>query len=81
MKACKFKENKIPNKDCVVDHKTNGEHRVRSQNKDTCGTWYNVIYKGSIFHFCDYNWAINGNVCKHVLKVGMLVSNDIFGDN
>ena len=81
LKSSRFKANKIPNKDCVVDHKSIGEYRVRSQNKDTRGTWYNVIYKGSTFHFCDCNWALNGNVCKHVLKVGMLASNDIFGDN
>ena len=81
MKACKFKANKILNKDCVVDRKTNGENKVHNQSKDIHDTWYNVIYKGSTFHFCDYNWALNGNVCKNVLKVGMLVSNDIFGDN
>ena len=65
----------------VVDHKINGENKVRSQSKHTHDTWYNVIYKRLTFHLCDCNWALNGNVCKHVLKVGMLVSNDIFGDN
>ena len=61
--------------------KSNNEYRVRSQNKDSCDTWYNVIYKGSTLHLCNYYWALNGNVCKHVLKFEMLVSNIVLRDN
>ena len=61
--------------------KSNNEYRVRSQNKDSHDTWYNVIYKGSTLHLCNCNWALNGNVCKHVLKVEMLVSSIVLRDN
>ena len=61
--------------------KSNNEYRVCSQYKDNRDTWYNVIYKGSTLHFCNCNWALNGNVCKHVLKFEMLVSNIVLRDN
>ena len=81
LNASKCRANQIPNEDCVADEKGQTEYRVRSQNKDTHNTWYNVIYKGSNLHFCNCSWALNGNVCKHVLKVEMLVTNNILGDN
>ena len=81
LNASKCRANQIPNEDCVSVDKSNNEYRVRSQNKDSRDTWYNVIYKGSTPHFCNCNWALNGNVCKHVLKVEMLVSNTILRDN
>jgi hypothetical protein len=61
----------IPDEDCVHDPKNMNEFLVRSQNKDTPNTWYNVIYTGSEFNFCSCDWALNGNVCKHVFKVQM----------
>jgi len=81
LNASKCRANKIPNEDCVADDTNNNEYWVRSQNKDTRDTWYNVIYRGSTLHFCNCNWALNGNVCKHVLKVEMLASNTVLGDN
>jgi hypothetical protein len=47
------------------------EFLVRSQNKDSPDTWYNVIYIGSEFNFCSCDWVLNGNVCKYVFKVQM----------
>jgi len=35
----------------------------------------------SDLHFCDCTWALNGNVGKIVLKVGMLLNNNVSGDN
>jgi hypothetical protein len=35
----------------------------------------------SDLHFCDCTWALNGNVCKLVLKFGMLLNNNVSGDN
>lgn len=81
LNASKCRANQIPDEDCVVNPKSNKEYRVRSQNMDTRDTWYSVIYKGSDLHFCDCTWALNGNVCKHVLKVGMLLNNNVLGDN
>jgi len=80
LNSSKCRAKKIPNEDCVPDEKSN-DYWVRSQNKDTRDIWYNVIYKGSNLHFCNCNWALNGNICKHVLKVEMLVSNTILGEN
>jgi hypothetical protein len=47
------------------------EFLVRSQNKDTPNTWYNVIYTGSEFNFCSCDWALNEIFCKNVFKVQM----------
>ena len=80
LNASKCRANQIPNEDCVFVDKSNNEYRVCSQNKDSRDTWYNVINKGSTLHFCNCNWALNGNVCKHVLKVEMLVSNIVLRD-
>ena len=81
LNASKCRANQIPNEYYVSIYKSNNEYRVRNKNKYSRGTWYNVIYKGSTLHFCNCNWALNGNVCKHVLKVEMLVSNNVLGDN
>ena len=75
LNASKCRANQIPNEYCVSVDKSNNEYRVRIQKKDSHDTCYNVIYKGSTLHFCNCNWALNGHVCKHVLKVEMLVSN------
>jgi len=81
LNSSKCRASQIQNEDCVPDEKSNNGYWVHSQNKDTRDIWYNVIYKGSNLHFCNCNWALNGNVCKHVLKVEMLVSNIILGEN
>ena len=65
----------------MLGDKSYNDYWVHSQNKDTRDIWYNVIYEGSNLHFCNCNWALNGNICKHVLKVEMLVSNTILGEN
>ena len=75
LNASKCRAYQISNEDCVSVDKSNNEYRVCSQNNYSRDTWYNVIYKGSTLHLCNCNWALNGNVCKHVLKVEMLVSN------
>ena len=80
LNASKCKANQIPNEDCVADQESNNEYWVRSQNKDTHDTWYKVIHKISNLHFCNCNWALNGNVCKHAFKLEMLVSNTMLGD-
>ena len=61
--------------------KNTNEYRVRSQNKNTHDTWYKVIYTGSDFFFCNCAWAMNGNFCKHVLKVGMVVGKNVFDEH
>ena len=81
LNSSKCRAIQIPNEDCVLDEKSNNGYWVHSQNKDTCDIWYNVIYKGSNLHFYNCNWALNGNFCKHVLKVEMLVSNISLGEN
>ena len=81
LNASKCSANQIPNEDCVFVDKSNNEYRVHRKNKDSRDTWYNVIYKGSTLHFCNCNWTLNGNVCKHVLKVEMLVSNIVLRKN
>ena len=55
LNASKCRANQIPNEDCVSVDKSKNEYRVRSQNKDSHDTWYNVIYKGSTLHLCNCN--------------------------
>jgi hypothetical protein len=64
----------IPDEDCLHDPKSMNGFLVHSQNKDTLDTLYNFIYIGSEFNFCSCDWALNGNLCKHVFKVQMWVS-------
>ena len=61
--------------------KSNNEYRVCRKNKDSRDTWYNVTYKGSTLNFCNCNWALNGDVFKHVLKVEMSMGNIVLRDN
>ena len=75
---CQCKAYEIPDEECVCDMKNTNEYWVRSQNKNTRDTWYKVIYTGSNFFFCNCAWAMNGNFCKHVLKVGMVVGKNVF---
>lgn len=77
----KCKANQIPNEDCVLDEKSNNKYWVHGKNKNTRDIWYNGIYKYSNLHFCNCKWALDGNACKHVLKVEMLVSNISLGEN
>ena len=79
--ASKRRAKQIPDEDCVGNEQSHKEYWVRSQNNDNRNTWYKVVYKGANQHSCDCNWALNGNVCKHVLKVEMLVTNTILVDN
>ena len=81
MNASKHIAKQIPNEDFVANEQNHEEYWVRSRNNDTQNTWYKVVYKGANQHSCNCNWALNGNVCKHVLKVEMLVTNTILGDN
>lgn len=70
----KSRANQIWDEDCLHDPRSINEFIVRSQNKDTPHTWYNVICIGSEFNFCSCDWALNGNVCKHIFKVQMWAS-------
>ena len=31
--------------------------------------------------FCGCDWDLNGNICKHVIKVGMVVGKCVFGEH
>ena len=72
----RYRATQIPDEDCMHYKNKTDHFLVRSQNEGTHDTWYHVIYTGSEFNFCTCDWALNGNVCKHILKVEMLVSKD-----
>lgn len=63
----------IPDCDVTLDDKDRLFAKVVSQ-KDSSLT-HLVWNPGSEFSFCDCSWSIQGNLCKHVLKVNMLCEN------
>jgi len=79
LSKCKAKN--IPDEDCMADGNKESEYLVRSQTMATRDTWYHVIYKGLNLNFCNCKWALNGNICKHILKVEMVVTSNVSGGN
>ena len=68
----KRRANEILDEECVCDENNNNEYWVHNQNNNTRDTWYKVIYRSSEFFLCGCDRDLNGNVCKHVIKVGMV---------
>lgn len=63
----------IPNSSVTVDDKDHLFARVSSQ-KDNNVT--RIVWNpGSEFAFCDCAWSLQGNLCKHVIKVNMICEN------
>ncbi|XP_065881892.1 uncharacterized protein [Euphorbia lathyris] len=63
----------IPNSDITLDDKDNLFAKVTSQ-KD--GSITRIVWNpGSEFAFCDCTWSLQGNLCKHVIKVNMHCEN------
>lgn len=60
----------IPDSSVAFDEKAQLFARVSSQD-DTNKT-YLVWNPGSEFAFCDCAWSLQGNLCKHVIKVNMM---------
>ncbi|KAH7860850.1 hypothetical protein Vadar_018777 [Vaccinium darrowii] len=63
----------IPDCDVALDDKDHLFAKVVSQ-KDSSLT-HLVWNPGSEFSFCNCSWSIQGNLCKHVIKVNMLCEN------
>ncbi|WCJ34686.1 SWIM zinc finger family protein [Euphorbia peplus] len=63
----------IPNSSVTLDEKDHLFAKVTSQ-KDGSIT-HTVWNPGSEFAFCDCSWSLQGNLCKHVIKVNMLCEN------
>lgn len=64
----------IPNSSVSLDDKEHLFARVSSQ-KDSSLT-HLVWNPGSEFAFCDCAWSMQGNICKHVIKVNMMCANN-----
>lgn len=64
----------IPNSAVTLDDKEHLFARVSSQ-KDSSLT-HLVWNPGSEFAFCDCAWSMQGNICKHVVKVNMICANN-----
>ncbi|KAF9678965.1 hypothetical protein SADUNF_Sadunf07G0091100 [Salix dunnii] len=63
----------IPNSSVTVDDKDRLFAKVSSQ-KDSNVT--RIVWNpGSEFAFCDCAWSLQGNLCKHVIKVNMICEN------
>ncbi|XP_028798002.1 uncharacterized protein LOC114753488 [Neltuma alba] len=64
---------KIPDSAITLDDKDRLFAKVVSQ-KDSSIT-HLVWNPGSEFAFCDCSWSMQGNLCKHVIKVNMICEN------
>lgn len=63
----------IPNSAVTLDNKDRLFAKVVSQ-KDSSVT--RIVWNpGSEFAFCDCSWSMQGNLCKHVIKVNMICEN------
>lgn len=60
----------IPDELVSFDEEEHLFAKVISQKDD--GQVHTVWNPGSEFAFCDCSWSMQGNICKHVLKVNML---------
>lgn len=60
----------IPNEAVAFDDKEHLFAKVVSQKDDSQA--HTVWNPGSEFAFCDCSWSMQGNICKHILKVNML---------
>ncbi|XP_042386001.1 uncharacterized protein LOC121977553 isoform X2 [Zingiber officinale] len=47
-------------------------HFAKVQSKKHCGQEYVVWNPGSEFALCDCSWSMQGNLCKHIIKVNLL---------
>ncbi|KAM7513830.1 hypothetical protein LguiA_003413 [Lonicera macranthoides] len=63
----------IPDSSLILDNKNHLFAKVSSQ-KDSNLT-HLVWNPGSEFAFCDCEWSMQGNLCKHVIKVNMVCEN------
>ncbi|GLT81564.1 hypothetical protein SLE2022_000090 [Rubroshorea leprosula] len=63
----------IPDSAVTLDDKNHQFAKVESQ-KDSSVT-HLVWNPGSEFAFCDCAWSMQGNLCKHVIKVNMMCEN------
>ncbi|KAI4317098.1 hypothetical protein L6164_025004 [Bauhinia variegata] len=63
----------IPDSAVILDDKNHLFAKVQSQ-KDSSLT-HLVWNPGSEFAFCDCSWSMQGNLCKHVIKVNMICEN------
>lgn len=63
----------IPDTDVTLDNENNLFAKIVSQN-DRNST-HLVWNPGSDFAFCDCEWSLRGNLCKHVVKVNMICEN------
>lgn len=64
----------IPGTSVTIDDNDHLFAKVVSQN-DSSQT-HMVWNPGSDFSFCDCAWSMEGNLCKHVIKVNMVCHND-----
>lgn len=64
----------MPDSAVTLDDKEHLLARVSSQ-KDSSQT-HIVWNPGSEFAFCDCAWSMQGNICKHVIKVNMVCANN-----
>ncbi|XP_028766007.1 uncharacterized protein LOC114723924 [Neltuma alba] len=63
----------IPDSAVTLDDKDLLYARVVSQKDSTSR---NLVWNpGSEFAFCDCSWSLQGNLCKHVIKVNMICEN------
>lgn len=60
----------IPDEAVLFDNKEPQSAKVASQ-KDSSQMW-TVWNPGSEFSLCDCSWSMQGNLCKHILKVNMV---------
>ncbi|THG11839.1 hypothetical protein TEA_000394 [Camellia sinensis var. sinensis] len=63
----------IPNSAVILDDKDHLFAKVVSQNDSSLT--HPVWNPGSEFSFCDCSWSMQGNLCKHVMKVNMICEN------
>lgn len=59
----------IPDHHCILHADIQNSYWVQSQSSLKT---YLVIYSDQGFSSCDCLWAMKGNFCKHVIKIGML---------
>ncbi|XWS49306.1 hypothetical protein CRYUN_Cryun13aG0152600 [Craigia yunnanensis] len=65
----------IPDSAVTLDDKGHLFAKVAASQKDSSIT-HLVWNPGSEFAFCDCAWSMQGNFCKHVIKVNMICEND-----
>eukprot|EP00262_Sarcandra_glabra_P003821 TRINITY_DN1464_c0_g1_i1.p1 TRINITY_DN1464_c0_g1~~TRINITY_DN1464_c0_g1_i1.p1 ORF type:complete len:660 (-),score=93.17 TRINITY_DN1464_c0_g1_i1:665-2644(-) len=68
-----YRAMQIPDTAVILDDKGHPSAKVASQ-KDSSQT-HLVWNPGSEFAFCDCSWSMQGNLCKHVIKVNMICQN------